>query len=213
MRDGHINDDSQTDSRASERFEVAGNRIIAICGYLLIAGSVGLFGIIGYIQIQRELTGRLMPFADSWLEFLQEQSATIALFLIAVVMAIFGLRLLTSARLSYTRTIPHDDLLLVKDAVIAGKSEPIDQYVRLRSLSGFAGNFTMIGITGLPLTTVILTLIFSAIALAPTAQADAFLDLAKLTLGAFIGSFVQRSVEQRKLEAGGQARTSSNLPA
>jgi hypothetical protein len=34
----------------------------------------------------------------------------------------------------------------------------------------------------------------------PIAAANSFLDLAKLTLGAFIGSFVQRQVEQRKQE-------------
>jgi hypothetical protein len=87
---------------------------------------------------------------------------------------------------------------MVQDAVINGKSEAIDQYVRLRSLAGWAGTFTKLGITGLPLVTVVLTLIFSLIALLPLSHADAFLDLAKLTLGAFIGSFVQRNVELRK---------------
>ena len=101
---------------------------------------------------------------------------------------------------SFPRTIPHEDLQLVSQAVIDGKSEPIDQYVRLRSLSGMSGNFTKLGVTGLPLTTVFLTLVFAAIALMPITPAIAtqFLDLAKLTLGAFIGSFVQGRVEQRK---------------
>jgi hypothetical protein len=47
-------------------------------------------------------------------------------------------------------------------------------------------------ITGLPLTTVVLTLIFSFIALLPLADpklAGQFLDLAKLTLGAFIEGY------------------------
>lgn len=88
----------------------------------------------------------------------------------------------------------------MRQAVIDGKPEPVDQYVRLRSLSGWAGNFTKLGVTGLPLTTVILTLIFSAVALIPTQHSQNFLDLAKLTLGAFIGSFVQRQVEQRRQE-------------
>lgn len=95
-----------------------------------------------------------------------------------------------------------------------GNSEPIDQYLRLRSLSGFAGNFTKLQITGLPLTTVVLTLIFSFIALFPLSDPKLpgqFLDLAKLTLGAFIGSFVQGRVEQRKqqqAEASGKSTTS-----
>ena len=57
-----------------------------------------------------------------------------------------------------------------------------------------------IGLTGLPLTTVILTLVFAAIALLPidAESKKSFMDLTKLTLGAFIGSFVQRQVEQRR---------------
>ena len=87
---------------------------------------------------------------------------------------------------------------MIEAAVIAGKAEPIDQYVRLRSLAGWAGTFTKLGITGLPLVTVVLTLIFSFASILPVQNANGFLDLAKLTLGAFIGSFVQRNVEQRK---------------
>ena len=81
-----------------------------------------------------------------------------------------------------------------------GKTESIDQYVRLCSLSGFTGTFTKLGLTGLPLTTVALTLIFAALALLPTdpESQKSFFDLTKLMLGAFIGSFVQRQVEQRR---------------
>ena len=45
-----------------------------------------------------------------------------------------------------------------------------------------------------------LTLIFAALALLPTdpESQKSFFDLTKLTLGAFIGSFVQRQVEQRR---------------
>jgi len=120
---------------------------------------------------------------------------------IGVVTATLGKRLLTTVRLAGAQTIPDKDLPLVQQAVIEGKSEPIDQYVRLRSLSGMSGNFTKLGVTGLPLTTVFLTLVFSLISLMPTQRADNFLDLAKLTLGAFIGSFVQRQVEQRRQES------------
>jgi hypothetical protein len=87
----------------------------------------------------------------------------------------------------------------VQQAVLDGKAEPIDQYVRLRALTGISGNFTKLGVTGLPLTTVFLTLVFCVISLLPsTTNSPAFLDLAKLTLGAFIGSFVQGRVEQRR---------------
>ena len=127
-----------------------------------------------------------------------------------------GKGLITQVRVTDNRTIPVDDIPLVRDAVIKGSSEPIDQYLRLRSLSGIAGNFTKLQITGLPLTTVGLTLIFSAIALLPltdTKLPGQFLDLAKLTLGAFIGSFVQGRVEQRKQQqAEATGKPTSSLP-
>jgi hypothetical protein len=61
-------------------------------------------------------------------------------------------------------------------------------------LATFTGSFTQLGLTGLPLATIGLTLFFSFLALV---HPDGFLDLTKLTLGAFIGSFVQRQVERR----------------
>ena len=110
------------------------------------------------------------------------------------------LNALVSAQLASAATIPYEDLHLVRQAVIEGKPEPIDQYVRLRALSGMSGNFTKLGVTGLPLTTVFLTLVFSMVSILPVSgsSSSAFLDLAKLTLGAFIGSFVQGRVEQRR---------------
>jgi hypothetical protein len=67
----------------------------------------------------------------------------------------------------------------------------IEQYVRLSSVVGATGTATRLGLTGLPLITVALTLIFSALELYK--PGGGFMDLTKLTLGAFIGSFVQRA--------------------
>jgi hypothetical protein len=178
----------------------SGERLIATCGYLLVFASISLFGVIAFIQLRHGQSPSDAKRYESWLDFVQYETPTLTLFLIAVISAILGRQLLTSTRLAYARTIPHEDLPLVKEAVIAGKPEPIDQYVRLRSLSGISGNFTKLGITGLPLTTVLLTLIFSFISIMPVERAAEFLDFAKLTLGAFIGSFVQRQVEQRRHE-------------
>jgi hypothetical protein len=78
--------------------------------------------------------------------------------------------------------------------------------VRLSSLSGATGTATKLGLTGLPLATVGLTIFFSAISIF---GAQGFLDLAKLTLGAFIGSFVQRAVSgERQTSASGVVRNS-----
>ena len=73
------------------------------------------------------------------------------------------------------------------------EKEPINQYIRVRSLSGFTGGFTKVGLTGLPLTTVGLTVLFTILALAFYSEDKIFssvFDLAKLTLGAFIGSYI-----------------------
>jgi hypothetical protein len=71
----------------------------------------------------------------------------------------------------------------------------------LAALSGFSGAFTKLGFTGLPLITVSLTLVLLAISVSlkdGDLQKSVF-DMAKLTLGAFLGSFVQRNIEQEKL--------------
>ncbi|MEM7770807.1 MAG: hypothetical protein AAF327_09875, partial [Cyanobacteria bacterium P01_A01_bin.37] len=73
--------------------------------------------------------------------------------------------------------------------------EAINQYVILSSLSGFTGTFQKIGFSGLPLATSALTLVFCALSFTN----DEFMELAKLTLGAFIGSFVQRNVDTERI--------------
>jgi hypothetical protein len=152
---------------------------------------------------------------ESLLDLLEGEVGAWTLIVVGVVAAVLGKGLLTTVRLAETRSIPSEDLPLVQQAVIDGKSEPIDQYVRLRSLSGMSGTFTKLGISGLPLTTVGLTLIFSFVSLLPTTNAQSFLDLAKQTLGAFIGSFVQRQVEQRRQESaqGSAPMRGPDLPA
>ena len=109
-----------------------------LCGYILIGASVLAFAFAGYHNFT--MRDRVVPYT-SWLDFFSNQLPFLSFLLIGVIMALLGKRLLTSAQTAYTRTIPKDDLPLVQDAVKQGKPEPIDQYVRLRSLSGWAGNF------------------------------------------------------------------------
>ena len=191
----------------------ASERFLAASGVCLVMVAVGSF--VAIIFREFRLSGG-PAYGAKWTELLAREASTLVLLLVGVVCALLGLRLLTTTQNALARTIPKEDLPMIQDAVVAGKPEPIDQYVRLRSLAGWAGTFTKLGITGLPLVTVVLTLIFSFIALLPLERSDSFLDLAKLTLGAFIGSFVQRNVELRKQDAGSSnAHTDSvksNLP-
>lgn len=122
------------------------------------------------------------------------------LFVTTIVSGYVGFKLVVASGASPENPIPPNDYALLAPLIREGKAESIDQYVRLCSLSGFTGTFTKLGLTGLPLATIALTLIFAALALLPldTESQRSFFDLTKLTLGAFIGSFVQRQVEQRQ---------------
>jgi hypothetical protein len=192
------------------------DRILAICGYVLVGLAVLSFGAIVFLKVHQYLNPRPGANYGTFSSFLQSESPTLFLLLIGYIAVSKGRSLITTVRQKDVRAVPADDYALVRDAVIKGQAEPIDQYLRLRSLSGLAGNFTKLQITGLPLTTVFLTLVFAAVALIPLADTTLpgqFLDLAKLTLGAFIGSFVQGRVEQRKQQRAEEAgKPAASLP-
>ena len=175
------------------------DRVLMVSGYAFVLVSVCCFIAIAYLKLQQSLGGTVLPHSQTWIAVAEQENGTISLLIIAVIAAMLGKGLLQAEQMDCATTIPYPDLELVRQAVIEGKPDPIDQYVRLRALSGMSGNFTKLGVTGLPLTTVVLTLIFSVISLlSVNGTAAAFLDLAKLTLGAFIGSFVQGRVDQRR---------------
>ncbi|MGO8390522.1 hypothetical protein ACC760_07170 [Rhizobium ruizarguesonis] len=141
------------------------------------------------------------------------------LFFITLASAYIGYKLIVASGASPENPIPPGNYRLLAPLIADGKSESIDQYVRLSSLSGFTGTFTKLGLTGLPLTTVALTLIFAGLSLLPVDDESRknFMDLTKLVLGAFIGSFVQRQVEQRRASgvenAKGVSRDQSTAPS
>jgi hypothetical protein len=191
--------DDRRNADASRQRHRQPDRVLMLSGHAFVLVSVFCFVVIAYLKLQQSLGGKLLPHSLTWIDMAERENGTISLLLIAVIAAMLGKGLLLSAQADSATTIPYDDLDLVRQAVLEGKPEPIDQYVRLRALSGMSGNFTKLGVTGLPLTTVILTLIFSVISLlSVNGSSAAFLDLATLTLGAFIGSFVQGRVEQRR---------------
>lgn len=117
----------------------------------------------------------------------------IIMFLSAIICAVVGYNLLSAAGAATKEVIPRNDYELLSALVAEEKEKGIDLYVRLNSLSGPTGFFTKIGITGLPLATIALSLIFTLLGLTQTTGTKLF-DLANLTLGAFLGSYVQRQV-------------------
>lgn len=111
----------------------------------------------------------------------------------ALVCAVVGYGLLNAAGAAGKEVIPKSDYELLSALVSEEKEKAIDLYVRLNSLSGPTGFFTKIGITGLPLATIALSIVFTLLGLTQETGTKLF-DLANLTLGAFLGSYVQRQV-------------------
>lgn len=105
-----------------------------------------------------------------------------------IVCAVIGVRLLTSSGAVTSYVIAPHDYPVLGPAISSGNDAAVTQFIRLSSLSGLTGTFTKIGLTGLPLATIFLTIFLALLGLAD----PQFFDLAKLTLGAFLGSFVQK---------------------
>jgi hypothetical protein len=106
--------------------------------------------------------------------------------------------------------IPENDRKLLEPLIASADSKAIDQYVRLSSLSGATGVATILGLTGLPLITVALTLVFTSLYL--YYDKPDLLDLAKLTLGAFIGSFVQRANTTQEIAIAAAQKAGTETP-
>jgi hypothetical protein len=188
------------------------NRLVADSAILpfriALFSFFGLLGLLFGVPIFEAATGRALSIGPM---LAQKESGTfsllvasyfphLVLFVVTLASAYVGYKLVVASGASPENPIPPANYRLLAPLIADGKAESIDQYVRLSSLSGFTGTFTKLGLTGLPLTTVALTLFFAIITLFPI-DGEAkknFMDLTKLVLGAFIGSFVQRQVEQRK---------------
>ena len=121
----------------------------------------------------------------------QSYIGPLVLFFSALTCAFFGSRLLRAGGLTSAPVISAQDMVILGPAVSQANSDAITQWIRLNSLTGWVGFFTKIGLTGLPLATIVLTILLSLLGLVNT---ECF-ELAKLTLGAFLGSFVQRQAE------------------
>jgi hypothetical protein len=108
--------------------------------------------------------------------------------------AFIGNRLLRSAGALTREVIPSGEYNLLAEAIQKGDEKAISEYIRLSSLCGMTATFTKIGLTGLPLATIALTIILAFLGLFN----QKFFDLAQLTLGAFIGSYVQKKREEEE---------------
>jgi hypothetical protein len=118
--------------------------------------------------------------------------------------------------------IPAEDKDLFTNSIL-DKPQTIERYITLRSLSGIPGFFRNLGIIGLPLATISITILFCLLAIAcyavnaatgkdviPTTFSQSILELSKLTLGAFIGSFVGKVQRTPGIDDIGSSTVTSN---
>lgn len=214
---GASSDDStdRRDGERSARFLSWAGIIFVVLAFICIVSVVCLI----LLPIAFGTSTGGIPASDHMFEaILARYAEHIILVLTGMIAALIGAGLLKASGRSSVSSIPSWDLDIIRDAIRDGKEEPINQYIRVRSLSGFTGGFTKVGLTGLPLTTVGLTVLFTILALAFYSEDKIFssvFDLAKLTLGAFIGSYVQRQVERsgQDKSAGGTSPPRPSLPA
>jgi hypothetical protein len=171
-------------------------QLMGIVGYLLLAASSFMAVIILTDRNFRSDRVSSPPVGGSeFIWFVQNYSDKILALVLIIFFSIVGLQLLGAAGKTAPRVIPDEDRDLLEPLVREANKEAINQYVILSSLSGFTGTFQKIGFSGLPLATATLTLLFCGLSFAK----PEFIEFAKLTLGAFIGSFVQRSSDTERL--------------
>lgn len=188
-RDKNLSDISLGQAKA-----IISRRIQSAVGYALLMFSAAFASVIiiggpqRYSDKAPELGRELGWFLHNY------SDRALAIFLI-VFFSLIGLQLLGAAGKTTPRAIPSEDRALLEPLVRDANKDAISQYVILSSLGGFTGTFQKIGFSGLPLATAILTLLFCFLSFVK----PEFIEFAKLTLGAFIGSFVQRSSDTERL--------------
>ncbi|MEL7093321.1 MAG: hypothetical protein AAFN94_16455, partial [Pseudomonadota bacterium] len=130
-----------------------------------------------------------------------QYSQAVILLVTSLVAILMGIWVVSRAVSVGAEVIPTKDRKLLTELIKKPNEGGVNQYIRIASLSGRSGLFTKLGFTGLPLATAGLgvLLVFLSLGMELTGADESpaqLMDLAKLVLGAFIGSFVQRKVTQ-----------------
>lgn len=189
-----------TAARLAGRLTVSGQQSVALLygglGFLFVSAAAVVALIWQLVRAKffpiRFDDPTMVQFLD---HYMAQLGAPLLLLAAAILTSAIGYVLLRSAGMASKEVIPTQDYELLSTILLDQKDKGVDHYIRLSSLTGVTGFFTKIGLSGLPLATIALTLIFALLFL--VAGQEDFFDLAKLTLGAFLGSYVQRRVERR----------------
>jgi hypothetical protein len=169
----------------------------AYAGLFLLAISMVAFGATIYVaMLEAQAIGPFKSDSGNVLHRLIENQPQIAiLFAVSIITTILGMSLLKAAMFANAKTIPDEDREFLAPLISDANEKAIFQYVRLSGLTGSTGFFAKLGFTGLPLVTAALGILLILLAMLSSDPLDSeLMDLAKLVIGAFIGSFVQKTV-------------------
>jgi len=169
-------------------------RYLALGGYIFFGLSALAFSTMFYFLFVHRIDINLLPGTaphEIFVVFLSASLPQMLSLLSGLITALIGYALLRSAGTARREVIPRQDARLLYQLLLEKNDVALTNYIRLASLSGFVDFCTKLGIGGLPLATIGLTIFFAVLGLA-SSTSTGFFDLAKLTLGAFIGSYVQR---------------------
>lgn len=180
----------------SDSVGVRSKTIIVVSGGVLIFFSLVLLYFAAYMvfigpKFILVIMAELKSVIDVNVIVLFYYCAALVLSMFSMIFLVLGVRLIKSIDVFTSDTIPAKDYDLITKAIDAGDENAINLYIKLRSLSGWVGACTKLGLTGLSLATIFLTIFFTIIGMVNAK----FYDLAQLMLGAFIGSFVQKKNE------------------
>jgi len=166
--------------------------------------AVYFFVVFGKLPEPDTTLGENARFDGVFYQIAIENSRASFLILSSVLGSLLGAALLRSAFQATRQAISDEDRSLLEPLIKDANENAINQFVRVSSLTGLTGFFTKLGFTGLPLVTAALgiLLILFAMVSQKLETSKELMDLAKLVLGAFIGSFVQRRVERNAASDG-----------
>ena len=200
-------EDTESPKASSEGQRFSGSpwarRVLYFCGACFFIVAIGSLGAIVAVIVQSLMGAPRTSFVGVQ-----------TVIFVAVLAACFGFVLMRAGRNmepSSTGNALPDDARRLLGSVIEHSIDPIGDWTRLVGLTGGTGVFRKLELSGMPLATILMTILFCILGLvapilpdlltrAPPLPFDEaakiFLDMAKLTLGAFIGSFVTKSTSR-----------------
>jgi hypothetical protein len=179
----------QENEPAIEGFEEQQAKQLSRAGLIFVYAGMGTLLLAVLASILLVIRG---AYPTGAVEFFSYYGLPLLLVIASGLFSGFGYMVLRTVSSARRQVIPPQDRQLLTQLIQGDPPTGLDAYVRLSALSGITGFFHKIGVSGLPLATISLTLVFALLAISGLGPAGAFADLANLALGAFLGSYVQR---------------------